>query len=70
MSSVSETFGHLVESIEQSKDNAALWEQATRLAQTVAGTLVSSILEECCHEKKEHGVHGCLYCRIDTCIFR
>ncbi|CDH56371.1 hypothetical protein RO3G_09444 [Lichtheimia corymbifera JMRC:FSU:9682] len=41
MSSVSETFGHLVESIEQSKDNAALWEQATRLAQTVAGTLVS-----------------------------
>lgn len=43
MASVSETFGHLVESIAQSKDNGALWEQATRLAQTVAGTLVSGI---------------------------
>lgn len=41
MAGVSETFGHLVESIEQSKETMVLWEQATRLAQTVAGTLVS-----------------------------
>ncbi|KAI7882556.1 ARM repeat-containing protein [Lichtheimia hyalospora FSU 10163] len=41
MSSVSEAFGHLVETIEQSKDNGVLWEQATRLAQVVAGTLVT-----------------------------
>lgn len=41
MAGVSETLGHLVESIEQSKGTIVLWEQATRLAQTVAGTLVS-----------------------------
>lgn len=41
MAGVSDTFRHLVESIEQSKETMVLWEQATRLAQTVAGTLVS-----------------------------